>query len=336
MVREGSIVALALTLAACGGGGSTSTPPATGGSGGTPTPTPAPTPTPTPTPVTYTAFNDLSGDQTFGAACAKGASIAQDQQVIRFDEGFTFSFTEANETWTIAGEAPDGSFDTMFGPNDIVQSQPGILTLYQRANSSGMGASELFAFGVPQWPTATATYVRGGFVQSTLSNGAVGSYNCVFGVPTLLEDELPSQVINFTQEIDAAGTLVVFSGTSSTSFDLAPTTFEVSADPTTGEVTLAFQLRGTEFSFDPNTGERIDSTDVVDLGTLNGNATVSDQEQVIVGDLTAGSNSSLSGLFSGWFFGPQGVEIGITVSGREQRTDGSNVSFSFGVTGTQD
>ena len=335
-----SIAALAMALASCGGGDSSSAPPATGGGVAAPAPTPSPTPTPTPTPTqsatTTTAFDDLTGDQVFDAACARGASSELRQQIIRFDEGFTFAFADATDSWTVAGETPDGTIGTSFAPSDIVQSEEGILTLYQRASVTGTGPSEIFAFGVPQWPNLPANFVRGGFVQSALENGSVASFNCVFGVPTALNDVVPAATINFSQEIDAAGTLVVFDGLQGTSFDLAPTTFTASADPATGLVMLTIALRGTEFSFDPNTGQRIDSTEIVEFGSVSGNASISDQEQAMVGDLAGEGTSSQSGLFSGWFFGPQGAELGITISGSEQRIDGTNTSFSLGITGTQD
>lgn len=327
----------ALALAACGGDGGSAPPPATGGGagggGGTPTPTP------TPSAITYTAFNDLTGNQTFSTACAIGANATQAIGFSIFSDtgGITYSFAEADETWTNASNGTFGEFSETFGPADIIENAPGVRTFYQRLNPAG-GLSDIFVFGAPQWPTASADYVRGSFFQS--SDG--GGFNCVFGVPTVLEDDLPSTTITYSQEIDAAGTLVNFPsqsgagfGPTAKSFDLSPSTFTVTANPTTGVVSISADIRGFEFTFDAN-GNRIDGTEITEFGTMTGDAQVTDTEQTLFADMFNPSAVNFLANASGWFFGPQGEEIGIVFSGSQSQTDGSVVSFSFGITAQVD
>ncbi len=332
----------AVVLAACGGGdgsSNSSTPPATGGGGGGTGGGGGGTPTPPPPAITYTAFNDLTGDQSFQTACAIGANSMQTFAFSLFSDagGISYSFAEAGETWTNTSNGAFGGFSETFGPSDIVEDEPGVRTFYQRQNPAGV-LSDIFVFGTPQWPNATPDYVRGSFFQS--SEG--GAFNCVFGVPTLLEDDLPSSTVTYSQETDAAGTLVTFPGQSgagfgptATSFDLSPTAFTVTANPDTGVVTISVDIRGVEFSFDAD-GNRVDGTDITEFGTMTGEAQVTDTEQTLFADMFNPDGINFIASASGWFFGPQGEEIGIVFSGRQSLADGSAVSFSFGITAQQD
>lgn len=312
----------ALALAACGGGGDSSTPPPTGGGGGG-----GGTPTPTPPAITYTAFNNLTGDRTFRTACALGANNSQNFQTSVFNDpgGITFSFAEASQIWTNASNGGFGEFSETFGPADLVENIPGVRTFYQRADPNS-GFTERFVFGTPQWPSATADYVRGAFFQS--SNG--GSFNCVFGVPTQTDDRLPTSTITYSPQLDAFGTLVNFNGQTATTYDLDPTTGTITADPVTGIVTISVNLRGFEFSFDAN-GNRVDSSVITEFGTTTGQAQVTQGAQGFLAQMEKANGIGFVAAASGWFFGPQGEEIGIVFSGRESLVDGSNVSFSFGI-----
>ena len=242
----------------------------------------------------------------------------------------TYSFAEAAQNWMVTGDTITNQFNLSVGPTDISQDDPVVQTLYLRPSATG-GPSEIFVLGTPQWPTAVADFVRGSFFQTDTGL----SFNCVFGVPTRLDDPLPSSTITYSQEIDAAGTLVAFSGQTAASFDLAASTFTITADPTRGNVVISVDVKGNEFSFDAN-GNRIDSPDVTGFGTIEGAAFAAGNEQSLFADLSKATGLSFSGAVSGWFFGPQGEEIGLVFSGREQLTDGSQVSFSFGITAQRD
>ena len=323
-------------LAACGGGDSA--PPPTGGGGPTPSPSPSPSPTPS---ISYTAFDDLTGDQVFNTACAEGIDIQRTNTIALFDEDFTFAFAAASETWTIAGESREGPINTSFGPADITEEDPGVLVLYQRPSPTG-GPSEIFAFGTPQWPNADPQYVRGAFLQSERDNGSVASFNCVFGVPTDLNDELPTSTVTYNQESEVFGSLLEITGPAGneifTSYDLAPTTMTVSADPTTLEVSFDIDLRGFEVTFDATTGDRIVSTDVTSFGVYTGEAFVSDEGKQTLrgGNLFRDGAVQLFAPATGWFFGPQGEEIGLVFTATEDIVPGGVRSFSFGMTGRQD
>lgn len=330
----------ALALAACGGGGGSSSPPATAGGG---TATPAPAPAPTPPPITYTAFDDLTGDQTFMTACAAGASTEFTVDANAFSAtGFvTIDRSASGDTFTVSGGTRAGEVNTTFRPEDIVQDEPGVLTLFQRPTTAN-GLTEVLAFGTPQWPTTTAQYVRGAFFLALSETGIPVGQNCIFGVPTELNDELPTSTITYTMEIDAAGSAVTATSTAGPiqkAFNLAPTTFTISADPTTGVVSYTIDLKGFEQSAGPD-GLPVDSTEVTEFGTYTGSANVGgaagEEAQFFAGDLLKEGAIGLNAQTSGWFFGPQGIEVGVVVSGTEQLVDGSFISFSFGITAQQD
>lgn len=324
-------------LGACGGGGSTPTPQATGGGTGTGTP---PTATPTPT---YTAFNDLSGPQEFDTVCAAvGVFTDRQPRVVKLDEGFNFQLEPAtNESWTIAGPSPDADFNQVFTRDENTFEEPGIFINYLDLTPTGAGRLPAnFSIFTPQWPDDTPEYLR----LSTFSPSSrdldmdIPDYECVFGVPLVLGDTLPSTQQTYTTQFAVSGTYYVFDGPFAATFNLFPSNFNAALDPATGIVDFTLELKGTQVAFlDVLTGFRPapEPADIRDFGTYTGQATLSDQERAFSGELNKENAINPSTAFSGWLFGPQGAEIGIAAAGSENLVDGANVAFSFTVAAPQ-
>lgn len=326
--------ALALALVACGGGGSSS-PPATGGGGGTP----APSPSPSPAPITYTAFDDLTGDREFNTACANDGSFAGQQAagITTFSDFFTFAFTEATETWRVAGPTLDDTFDSSFDPSNISSQQDGEFVVYRREFSlNGRDVAEFFAILTPQFQGGTAQYVRGGdAILFGVNNQQQAFYRCVFGVPTELDDELPTSSIVFNASLDANGNATVTNGADpAVQYNLDVSDLELTADPASGEIQVTLNVRGREITRDPNTGDVTVSDTETELGTFSGTTAITGDVQGFEGVLTD-SNGLFVGEYSGWFFGPQGAEIGVALYGNQTRNDGSELRFGLSIAGPQ-
>lgn len=327
--------ALALVLSACGGGGNSSPPPTTGGGGN-----PAPSPSPTPTPVSYTKFDDLTGDQTFNTACSLDPAInggLGTGGITPFTSFFTFAFADATDTWTIAGPTLTDTFNSSFGPSEISSQAAGEFTVYRRELTiNGNNVAEFFALITPQLNNGTVDYVRGGdAVMFGTGNQIQAFYRCVFGVPTELDDQLPASTVSYDQFVSANGNAQLTDGAGVTSqYNIADTQIAVTANPTNGEITVTLNVRGREITRDPNTGQVSTSTTITDLGTYTGNTATTGTIQGFEG-LLSDSNGQFVGEYSGWFFGPQGIELGIALEGTHNRNDASVLRFGISMAGPQ-
>ncbi|MFL0356890.1 hypothetical protein ACI5KX_10475 [Erythrobacter sp. GH1-10] len=328
--------ALALAVAACGGGGGSAPPPTTGGGGGTPAPSPSPSPTPTS--VSYTKFDDLTGDREFNTACSLNPTISGGQGfggITLFTDFFTFAFTEASETWRVAGPTLSDTFDSSFGPSDISSQQAGEFTLYRREITvNGNSVPEFFVLITPQLANGSVDYVRGGdAVLFGINSQTQAFYRCVFGVPTELDDALPASTVSYDQFVSANGNARVTDGAGVvTQYNIEDTQIEVTANPANGEITVTLDVRGREVTRDPTTGQITTSSTVTQLGTFTGNTAIDGTIQGFEGGLSD-SNGQFVGEYSGWFFGPQGIELGIALHGTQNRNDASTLTFGVSMAG---
>jgi hypothetical protein len=312
---------LALALVACGGedGG---TPPPTGG-GGTPTPTPTPTPSPTPTP-TYQTFAQLTGDRTFNKACAgyrQGQSIApitasEFGEGISQGRGLALGFTAATSTWNITGPG----FTTSFGPADLAPTQPADTTFYSRLVN---GAPERFAIVSRPFGTQPAEYVRGSSVTFP-AGGGIEDYFCVFGVPTLATDPLPSSTITFTQ-FNVGGRAIRVTPAGGAIFDLRDSTVTLSANPATLQVTTQITLVGREFV------NGTPSATLTQFGTYSSTGAINSRPS-FAGALASAGQTVIDSNFSGWFFGPQGREAGYAFNVVVDLPEGGRLTSAGAVT----
>ncbi len=317
---------LALALVACGGGDSGSSGPPTGG-GGTPTPTPSPSPSPSPTP-TYQTFNQLTGTQTFQTACAgiqQGGGI---QPIFPSDfgdgqltaNGLTFQ-RQNEDTWNILASG----FNTSFGPAELSASPPANTVLYTRASAVAGAPPDRFAIVARPFGTQAAEYVRGSRLFYAVQAGQLLDFYCVFGVPTLLTDSLPTTTITYSA-FNAGGTVFANGPAGIAQFDLSDTTATLSANPANGEVTTRLTIRGRQF-----TPSGL-STTVTDFGAFDATATVDGTQTTYRGVLENPSVNVLSMNFTGWFFGPQGREAGFAFNVFIDQPDGTRLTGAGVVT----
>jgi hypothetical protein len=319
--------ALALTLVACGGGGDSSPPP-TGGGGGTPAPTP--TPTPTPTSVAYTKFADLTGNRQFQAGCAGLRSDGQRIDAFGFgrfnnDEKLSIDYDIPGQSWTVAGQSLNGTgFNWQF-TQAMIQTNPPANTVYYLKNNAD-GSAERFYVGNQPIGGTTPEYMRGSLLNYRISGGPPEWRYCVFGVPTTLADTRPATTVSYTTRVSSIG----FLGNSSTvaQYDLSESTATISANPTTGEIPVTLQLVGRQFT---PTGL---SETRVDFGTYSGTATINGTVASFNDALRDSPNRAIQGgNFGGWFFGPQGIEIGMSFSLRANDGAGNVYTATGTVTG---
>ena len=333
-IRNLALCASVALLAACGGGDSSSAPPTGGGGGGgggggTPTPTP---------PATLPTFLELTGDQTFESACAKGADSTQNPFVAPFGQGTEHAFSAGPQTWRLSGNSPPNNvFDLQFAPSEIVSAAGAATVLYRRPSPTGTG-NETFAFVTPQYSSATisADYVRGSFLFAPVPNNAPVSLYCVFGVPTPADATPPASPVTYSAQVGVGGAIVNFAPSGVVSYNPSPTTFSVTANPANGELTFTIALRGFQQTIDPSTGQPVLSTTATEFGTYTGTASVASGTQTFSGFLDKATGISLNAPVTGWFFGPQGAEIGVVISSSEQLTDGSNLALALAITGKAD
>ncbi len=288
--------ALALALAACGGEDS-GTPPPTGG--GTPTPSPTPSPSPTPT---YQTFAQLTGDRTFSKACAgyRSGSALTPISASEFGEGISqgrglaLGFTAATNTWNITGPG----FTTSFGPTDLAATQPADTIFYSRTTN---GLPERFAIVSRPFGTQPAEYVRGSSVTYP-TGSSVDDYFCVFGVPTLATDPLPTGTVTYTQ-FNVGGRAIRATAAGGAIFDLRDSTVTLSANPATLQVTTQITLAGRELV------NGTPSATLTQFGTFTSTGAVNARPSY-AGTLTSPGQTVVDANFAGWFFGPQGREAG--------------------------
>ena len=328
MKRFVTSASIALALVACGGGDSGGTPPPTGGGGGgTPTPTPSPSPTPT-----YATFATLTGNQAFSTACGgtSGSNVVQAQGFGRAasdNSRLSLDFTAANANWRVVGTSRTGEpFDTTFRPEDIdAASTFTNFTDYLR--DPGTGFRNRLLLGDKPIASLTRDYVRQfvHVVRPTATSNP-STYFCIYGIPTLLTDPLPTSTITYTS-FRIVGQGVILGGAQGGSYDLGESTVTLTANPTNGEVRTQLVLSGRL-----QTPSGLSETRV-DLGTYNGVAGVDGSVQNFFAVLEGG-NRAITGPsnFGGWFFGPQGREAGYGFAIQAAQQTGESLIIAGSVT----
>ena len=319
----GLVVALGL-LSACGGDDG-------GGGGSGSTPPPSPPPPPPPPAVSYTKFADLTGEQAFQTGCAGIAGPNERLDAFGFGRypeiGTTISidYAAAAQSWRTVGMSVFGKpFDWTFTRDMIQPSPPPDSVYYRKSNADGT-TERLYVIAKPLG-TVVPEYVRTTLLTYRLDTDPPEFRYCAFGVPTKLEDTRPTTTVTYSAT--AVSGLAFFGNTALAQYDLGESTVSVSANPTTGEVPVTINLVGREF-----TPAGLSETRV-NLGTYSGTADVSPTVQSFTDALRDSPDRAiLGGNFAGWFFGPQGREIGFAYSVRAQSGDGSIVNATGVVTG---
>ncbi len=310
-------------LAACGGGGSSG-----GGSSPVVTPSPSPTPTPTPSGPSYTAYADLTGSQQFKMACQtldQGSGVFQLGPPMAFytDPGVTLSYDASQDSYTLSNYGVEESF----GSADIDSSvtNPEIEIAY--AKDDGTGFTSRLLIAAPQPGGQAVDYSRAlyAFVKN-VNTGYVETYSCNFGVPTLLTDTPSQSPITFT-DFTTRGTLYrIYPDATFAVYNLSGSSQTMSANATTGEITISLALSGELVSV--NGTSTVPAS--IDLGTYGATINIDGETQGF-GGIFNYEDPTLFAPFEGWFYGPQGTEAAFAAG--IQDTDENNVrtigTFSF-------
>ena len=318
-----SVALSALALGSCGGGGD-SKPPVTGTS--SPTPTPSPT-----SAITYTKFADISTNQAFKAGCGGIFGISEVFDAFGFGRadtvtlGVSIDYQASSQSYRFRGRAYDGTpYDYTFDPTLIqTTNAPANTTYYRKANADG--SVERFYLGRRPLGSFQPEYVRTALLNYRNGSGPPEVRDCVFGVPTTLEDTRPSQTVSYNNAA-VAGYVFVDTGSGLRQYTTGDSTVTISANPNSGEIPVTLKLAGREVSA---AGE---SSTVTQLGEYRGTASVDGSVQSFNAAFTDGDRAILGGNFAGWFFGPQGIEIGFGWSIKSQFQDGSVLTGSGTVT----
>lgn len=287
-----------LALAACGSGG------------GTRSPQPPFVENPPPDPViTYTPFAQLTGDQAFDTACATLFSGFEAQLSYGFGSypdvpsSINIDYDASADSWMVEGFAGI-EYDYVFGPADLDPSSSPTSTLYRQTQPDafvtrfGIGARSLNGLS-PEYVRTARLFAR--------PDGTLIDTACVFGVPTSLEDELPTSVLNYTR-FSVAGNMLVRSGSGTVQYELSESTATLTANPDTGEIDTTIELIGRQFT---PTGLSETRTP---LGSYSGEAEVDGSIASFTGSIFADDRAIGASNFSGWFFGPQGRGAGYAYS----------------------
>ncbi|WP_298333222.1 hypothetical protein [uncultured Erythrobacter sp.] len=315
--------ALALALVACGGGGSSPTPTSGGGVVAAPAPAPTPTPTPTPTPPpspTYPSFSELTGEQTLDTVCGG-------RELVRIDNGSIFTDIERSIITPFGADIPlvsdrdepnytfwsqaDGltAFNVSFDQSDRDLNR--VSSEIYRRELPGTGGLEAFLrFAPPSVNSQPLIYAQYASLRYLTDDNIFVDLRCALGVPTLLTDT-PSSVIEYSASgpFEQIGAFIraeirenpgLFTGGVSAAILPAVARF----DPESGEITLNFTVSA-------QTSDTSD--DVTEIATFSASAVFDGSETNFSGVILDEPGSEV-GEFNGWFFGPQGAELAISVN----------------------
>lgn len=295
------------------------------GSDETPTATPTPSATQTGSAISYTAFEELQGAQTFQSACAvldvtdDPASPAA-EGVFSFAEaaGLEFDLSDDQQTWTITGD----TLDLVFGPADLRDNGDDDIILYQRQIASGF--IQTFALTDPDLDDGVgdddAEFLRLTGLQVERSDDRVKNYTCVIGVPIDAADTLPSDSFSF-DDLEGFGVLYrTEAGSVVVEYLLDDTEAEVEIDRAQGRLRVTLDLEGEFSSNNAGTG------DGDEFGIFTADIPFNGDPRDFAGPLLDTDQNEV-GEFTGVFFGPEGGELGIVFSA--DSTDESGLPISF-------
>lgn len=293
-------VSIVLALAACGdGSGGSSVPVVSGGA----SPTPTPTATATATPASYTKFADLTGDRSFGTACAalqfENSSPAP-VSATNFNDGLTVAYAATGQTWTVAG---DFLPTLTFGPADVDATAPAPTRAYAKVVDN---FTTRLTVGVPTPGGIALDYTRGLVLRAARPGSAIArQYQCVLGVPTLATD-LPATSVAYTRAgVNGSATLVDAQFAIRT-YAISGSTVAVAFDPATKLVTGTIRLSGILQTANGPSGS------AVDLGTyvIRAPLDAAGRASFYSATLSSTDRDSQYSSLGGWFFGPQAIELG--------------------------
>ncbi|GGD52059.1 hypothetical protein GRI62_05690 [Erythrobacter arachoides] len=288
-----TLLAGCAVLAGCGGGG---------GSSDVPGPVATSSPTPTPGATPYQTFAQQTGNRTYATSCAAGVLKVPGTVVYPatdFGASLAIAYNAGTQLFAING--PNG-VNANFGPADLDPAPPASSSAaYSRTLADGFRAR--FIIGNGAGAGGTLDYVRSAFLAAQTGAGEPLTHYCVLGVPTLITDQPASGSLTFGQIAVSGVALEQVSGGFVT-YDIRDSTVSLSANATTGRIAASIRLLG----------RRVDSGTAAgastELGTFAGTAALATNATTFSGVLTSTDRTSLQSQIGGWYFGPQGREIG--------------------------
>ena len=245
----------------------------------------------------------------------------------------TLFFSESTQTWEFDLTTP-GQDRRTFGPADLVADPPPGRIAFERANAGG--SVDLFTVTLREFGGITFDYLRGTDFVGNRNTGAFLGTACVFGVPTVIEDEPPTTVVTYSQVTVSGVALRVdaTSGLITGTFDLSDSTATFVVDPDAdSQIESVITVRGREIFANGDLSTTVTEfvTDGFGQAAIN---TVFGADNVERGAFTG--IIQINGVMpagpklTGWFYGPQGIEAGY---GYALQTDDPNSNDTFVIAG---
>ena len=239
-----------------------------------------------------------------------------------FGGSLSIAYNAGTQLYSITG--PNGvSLD--LGPQDLESTPPaGVSASYSRLLSNGF--RQRFIIGNGALASGTADYVRSVYVAAQTGAGEPLIHYCVLGVPTLLTDRPPNGSYTFGQ-FAVSGLALEQTAAGASPYDIRDSVVSLVANTTNGTVTANIRLVGRKVE------NGVPSGAITELGTFTGTADFDSSVTSFDGALTSANRTNLQSAIGGWFFGPQGREIGASFTVVAEDSAGSRINVLGRVIG---
>jgi hypothetical protein len=253
-------------------------------------------PPPPPPPPAYPAFRDLTGVQTFASAGIKYSIIPVPSGGVGFSTtavetlGSGVAVQYDTGTGNITFTAPGGTPTTFTSADEVVGQSTPASRLFNKPNAAG--GIDGGSLSVPSVNGVELTYTRFATVFSAGTPAGFDGHAVVFGVQTKASDVPTTGTATYT---GVAGGAAILANGASASLD--GSTASLTADFSTGSIATVLALMMTP----------IGGT-IAPLDVLSGTGSLGAVKPGFSGILTG--SGTVSGNFSGAFFGPKAAEFG--------------------------
>lgn len=229
---------------------------------------------------------------------------------LAFGSGPSLGYTAATQTYLLTPNTGDaGLFGTQprsFGPSE---RDPAVTTVASYVRTTN-NFQERLTLGSNAAGGGSPDYARGLFLRVPLfgnsTTNTAAQYQCVYGVPTRLDD-LPTTAVTYTRGgLNGVATNYPSSGAPE-SYAVNQSEVTVAADFAANRLTLTVHLLG---QLQTSSGT---ATATTDLGTYRGIATIDRSIGSYGGQITSGDRAVQTATFAGWFFGPQAAEPALSI-----------------------
>jgi len=315
---------LALALAACGGGDSSAPAPTGGGPVATPAPPPAPAPAPAPPPPPtpppppdYPTYSELLDEQLLQTTCGGRERFREEGGNNNADVARSITSPFGPDVLLISDrDEPNYSFSSdvdyispfsvSFDQSDRNLDFPDSET-YQRLDPGPL--PEFFRTATPLVASQPLRYAQYGTLRYYSDDRTYVDLRCAFGVRTFLDD-IPVEASLY--EASETNLRVQLNGPFDASLGAMESNIALTFSPDDQNINFIFELRSA-----------LDN-EVLDLGIYGGTGSL-DNGRTNFGGIIVDASDNQVGEFNGWFFGPGGTEMAISVTIEETLPDNSLV-----------